>query len=162
MRPSILQKRRRNLLCDLLLHFGQPSGVLPETEAAVPVGTIKALTALINSRAAARTDTNLILLRPFLLRKWVALHLQGTIFVCKLTDHPADISHKCVSCKLTSLDTHQRIFPVGSQLRRFHFFRKEPCHSHTVCRGYELLAFSLQISIGNQLFYHGSASGRCA
>ena len=74
-------------------------------------------------------------------------------------EQSVDALHKIMGLDLTALHPQQVIFPLSCHAGRFQVVRDIADRGHTVLRGNHLLAFTLHIAGGYQLFQNRSA--RC-
>ena len=155
MGAAFLQKVYRHLLVQRLSHIGQVSAFFPEGKFAAAVCTTKAEFTFMYRVAADRAVS------------YAYLIIIGSCHdgrnLPEVGQHPieqsVDALHKIMGLDLTALHPQQVIFPLSCHAGRFQVVRDIVDCGYTVLRGNHLLAFTLHIAGGYQLFQNCSA--RC-
>ena len=114
MRPACFKQILCHAEIHFLFHSGQRFRFLPDTEAAVPVGTEEVLSALMDRFHASRALSDLLADK----RK-AALFFFGnrTVIFYETANHAFDIIQEDSRITFASFHLQQCILPVRSQLR---------------------------------------------
>ena len=155
MGAAFLQKVYRHLLVQRFSHVGQVSAFFPEGKFAAAVCTTKAELTLMYRVSADRAVSYAYLIMMGSCRDGRNLPEVSQ----HLIDQSIDALHKIIGLDLAALHPQQVIFPFGCHTGRFQVVRDIADRGHTVLRGNHLLAFTLHIAGGYQLFQNRSA--RC-